>query len=148
MNFTTPRYAILFSNSENHIMHVINHEWNRFMLVASAAVYFVWDTKPDFPTIGIRTRFSYHACITCDWVLEFKKTVIFVFSNFCIKLLFHKPFVHWSIYAIYSFAWFQEDTALTFVLCRMVLVLVFIKDTIYTSCERVYWSYFVNMIGH
>ena len=147
MNFTAPRYAILFSNSENHIMHVINHEWNRSMFVTSA-VCFVWDTKPDFPSIGIRARFSYHVCITCDRVLEFKKTVIFLFSNFCIKLLFHKPFVHWAIYAIYSFAWFQEDKALTFVLCRMVLVFVFIKDTIYTSCERVYWSCFVNMIGH
>ena len=30
-------------------MHVINHEWNISMFVASA-VYFVWDTKPDLPT--------------------------------------------------------------------------------------------------
>ena len=147
MNFTAPRYAILFSNFENHIMHVINHEWNRSMFVASV-MCFVWDTKPNLPSIDIRARFSYHVCITCDWVLELKKTVIFVFSNFCIKLLFHKPCVHWSIYAIYSFAWFQEDPTLTFVLCHMVLVFVFIKDTIYTSCERVYWSCFVNMIGH
>ena len=77
-------------------MHFINHEWNRSMFVASA-VCFVWDTKLDFSTIGIRARFSFHACITCDWVLEFKKTVIFVFSNFCIKLLL------------------QEDTTVTFV---------------------------------
>ena len=87
LNFTTPRYAMLFLNSENYIMHVINHEWNRFMFVASA-MCFVWFTKPNFPTIGIRARFSYHACITCDWVLEFKKTVIFVFSNFCMFLPF------------------------------------------------------------
>ena len=112
LNFTTPRYTILFSNSQNHIVHVINHEWNRSMFVTSA-VCFVWDTKRDFPTIGIWARFSYHAWITCDWVLEFKKTVIFVFSNFYTKLLF------------------QEDTAVTFVLCHMVLVFVFIKDTIF-----------------
>ena len=118
MNFTASRYAILFLNSEIYIMYVINHEWNRSMFVASA-VCFVWDTKPDFPTISIRARFSDHVWITCDWGLEFNKTVIFVFSNFCIKLLFHKPCVHWSIYAIYCFAWFQEDTAVTFVLCRM-----------------------------
>ena len=80
----------------------------------ASAVCFVWDTKPELPTIGIRARFSYYVCITCDWVLEFKKIVIFVFSNFCIKLLFHKPCVHWSIYVIYCFAWFQEDTAETF----------------------------------
>ena len=49
MNFTAPRYAILFSNSQNHIVHVINHKWNRSMNVASA-VSFVWDTKPDFPS--------------------------------------------------------------------------------------------------
>ena len=49
LNFTAPRYAILFSNSENHIMHVINHEWNRSMFVASSKC-FVWDTKPDLPT--------------------------------------------------------------------------------------------------
>ena len=47
MNFTAPRYAILFSNSQNHIVHVINHEWNRSMNVASA-MSFVWDTKPVF----------------------------------------------------------------------------------------------------
>ena len=50
-------------------MHVINHEWNRSMFVASA-MCFVWDTKLDLPTIGIRAKFSSHACITCDWVLE------------------------------------------------------------------------------
>ena len=33
MNFTTPRYAILFLNSEIYIMYVINHEWNRSMFV-------------------------------------------------------------------------------------------------------------------
>ena len=113
MNFTAPRYAIFFLNSEFYIVHIINHEWNRSMFVAPT-VCFVWDTKPDYPTIGIRARFSYHAWIRCDWVLEFKKTVIFVFSNFGIKLLF------------------QEDMAVIFVLCRMVLVFVFIKDTIYT----------------
>ena len=86
MNFTALRYSILFLNSENYIMHVINHEWNRSMFVASAMRY-VWDTKPDLPTIGIRARFSYHVCITCDWVLEFKKTVIFVFFKFLHKVI-------------------------------------------------------------
>ena len=90
MNFTALRYAILFLSSEIYIVHVINHEWNRSIFVASA-VYFVWDTKSNFPTIGIRAKFSYHVCITCDWVLEFKKTVIFVFSNFCINFLIHGP---------------------------------------------------------
>ena len=140
MNFTALRYAILFLNSKIYIVHVINHEWNRSMFVAST-VCFVWDTKPDLPTIDIRARFSYHVCITCDWVLEFKKTVIFVFLNFYIKLLFHKPCVHWSIYVIYCFAWFQEDTVSTFVLCHMFLVFVFITDTIYTSYEWVYFSW-------
>ena len=48
LNFTTPRYAFysLFHNSR---LHVIFHEWSRFVFVASA-VCFVWDTKPDFPT--------------------------------------------------------------------------------------------------
>ena len=77
LNFITPRYAILFSNSKNHIMHVINHEWNRFMFVASV-MCFVWDTKPDLPSIGIRARFSSHACITCDRVLESKKIIFLV----------------------------------------------------------------------
>ena len=52
MNFTASRYAILFSNFENHIMHVINHEWNRSIFVASA-MCFVWDTKSDLPTVYI-----------------------------------------------------------------------------------------------
>ena len=77
LNFTAPRYAILFSNSENYIMHVINHEWNRSMYVAST-VCFVWDTKPDLPTIGIKARFSYHDCIVCDWILESKKIIFLV----------------------------------------------------------------------
>ena len=29
LNFTTPRYAFLFSNSETYIVHVINCEWSR-----------------------------------------------------------------------------------------------------------------------
>ena len=49
MNFTTPRYAILFLNSEIYIVHVINHEWNMSIFVASA-MCFVWDAKPNFPT--------------------------------------------------------------------------------------------------
>ena len=69
LNFTAPRYTILFLNSKIYIMHVINHEWNKSMFVASV-VCFVWDTKPDFPTIGIRARFSSHDCIACDWSLE------------------------------------------------------------------------------
>ena len=49
LNFTAPRYAILFLNSKIYIVLIINHEWNRSMYVASA-VCFVWDTKPDLPT--------------------------------------------------------------------------------------------------
>ena len=84
LNFTAPRYAIFFSNSENHIMHVINHEWNRSMFVASA-VCFVWDTKLDIPSIGIRARFSYHDCIACDWILELKKNG-FLVAHSCFRL--------------------------------------------------------------
>ena len=29
LNFTTPRYALLFLNSEIYIVHVINYEWSR-----------------------------------------------------------------------------------------------------------------------
>ena len=43
MNFTAPRYVILFLNFEIYIVHVINHEWNRSMC-------FVWDTKPGLLT--------------------------------------------------------------------------------------------------
>ena len=52
MNFITPRYAILFLNSEIYIVHIINHERNRSMFVASA-VCFVWDTKLDFPIVKV-----------------------------------------------------------------------------------------------
>ena len=104
MNFTTPRYAILFSNSENHIVHVINHEWNRFMFVASA-MCFVWDTKPELPPIGIRARFSYYVCITCDWDFRIKESSFLGDLNFCqvsyIKLVYrskHEHLVlHWLV---------------------------------------------------
>ena len=36
LNFTAPRYTILFLNSEIYIVHVINHEWNRSIFFASA----------------------------------------------------------------------------------------------------------------
>ena len=51
LNFTAPRYAFysLFCNSR---LHVIFHEWSRFVFVAST-VCFVWDTKPNFPTSTI-----------------------------------------------------------------------------------------------
>ena len=68
MNFTTPRYAILFSNSQNHIVHVINHEWNRSMNVASA-VSFVWDTKPDFPSDQTKNIFVLFVCFWKWFVL-------------------------------------------------------------------------------
>ena len=51
LNFTVPRYAFysLFYNSR---LHVIFHEWSRFVFVAST-VCFVWDAKPNFPTSTI-----------------------------------------------------------------------------------------------
>ena len=52
LNFTAPKYAILFLNSKIYIVHVINHEWNRSRFVASA-VCFVWDTKLDFPIVKV-----------------------------------------------------------------------------------------------
>ena len=61
MNFTAPKYAILFLNSENYIMHVINHEWNRFIFVASA-MCFVWDTKPYFPS-SLPSWISFNSCM-------------------------------------------------------------------------------------
>ena len=61
-------------------MHVINHEWNRSMFVASA-VCFVWDTKRNLPIIGIRAKFSYHDCIASDWILELKKNVFLIISG-------------------------------------------------------------------
>ena len=63
-------------------MHVINHEWNRSMFVTSA-VCFVWDTKLDLPTIGIRASFSSHACITCDWDFRIKESSFLGDLNFC-----------------------------------------------------------------
>ena len=49
LNFIAPKYTFysLFYNSR---LPVIFHEWSRSVFVAST-VYFVWDTKPDFPTI-------------------------------------------------------------------------------------------------
>ena len=43
LNFTTPRYALLFLNSEIYIMHVINHEWSRSIHILLRV--FVWDTN-------------------------------------------------------------------------------------------------------
>ena len=40
LNFTTSRYAFLFSNSETYIVHVINYEWNWFVIFHCAHVFF------------------------------------------------------------------------------------------------------------
>ena len=47
----------MFLNSEIYIVHVINHEWNRSMFVASA-VCFVWDIKLYFPTLSTSQGFG------------------------------------------------------------------------------------------
>ena len=70
-----------------------------------------------FPIPWKRTQ-QYHACITCDWVSELKKSVFLVFQNyaekllhnFVLDLLFNKPCVHWLIYKIYCLVWFKEAT--------------------------------------
>ena len=40
LNFTTPRYAFLFSNSETYIVHVINFEWSRSVNFSTAYVLY------------------------------------------------------------------------------------------------------------
>ena len=97
MNFTTPRYAILFSNSQNHIVHVINHEWNRSMNVASA-VSFVWDTKPDFPSDQTKNIFVLFVCFWKWFVLPmFFKVfqVVFVWKT-CVLGVFRDSFHEWA----------------------------------------------------
>ena len=86
LNFTAPRYPILFSNSQNHIVHVIIHEWNRSMNVASA-MSFVWDTKPDFPSLCCSIVFEmcdFHLfLLDLDFTFLSKKLwLIFVVKDF------------------------------------------------------------------
>ena len=69
------RFLFFILNSR---LHVIFYEWSKSVFVTSA-MCFVWDTKPDFPTIS---GLQYYACITCDWVLELNKTVFLVFWKF------------------------------------------------------------------
>ena len=64
LNFTTPRYVILFLNSEIYIVRVINREWNRSMFVAFA-VCFVWNTKPNFPTASCPGLWTH--CLRTNW---------------------------------------------------------------------------------
>ena len=49
LNFTTSRYAFLFSNSETYIVHVINCEWNRFVNFSATHKHIsnmiFWDLK-------------------------------------------------------------------------------------------------------
>ena len=44
LNFSTPRYAFLFSNSETYIVHVINCEWSRSINFSVAYVLYVMQT--------------------------------------------------------------------------------------------------------
>ena len=88
MNFTAPRYVILFLNSEIYIVHVINHKWNRSMFVAST-VCFVWDTKPDLPTdlnIFNEDLWRFFLLKICSWrfFLEdlFWRFFHWIFENF------------------------------------------------------------------
>ena len=44
LNFTTPRYAFLFSNSETYIVHVIIFEWSRSVNFSPAYVLYAIQT--------------------------------------------------------------------------------------------------------
>ena len=91
-----------------------------------------------FPIPWKRTQ-QYHACITCDWVSELKKSVFLVFQNyaenflhnFVLDLLFNKPCVHWLIYKIYCLVWFEEAT---------FIFVFFSVPCAFVQCY-VYWSW-------
>ena len=57
-------------------MHVINHEWNRSMFVASA-MCFVWDTKLDLPIYNTsRNKSSSLVLKPCKSVQETSEEVL------------------------------------------------------------------------
>ena len=74
----------------------------------------------------LEPRSWYHACITCDWVLELKKTVILIFQNsaviflhnFVLDLLCNKLFVNWLIYAMFLYMRYTYWFVLSMVPCH------------------------------
>ena len=56
LNFTTSRYAFLFSNSETYIVHVINCEWSRSVNFSFHNMYFPSPSWPSINFDGIRDR--------------------------------------------------------------------------------------------
>ena len=52
-NFTTPRYAFLFSNFETYIVHVINCEWSRSVNFSVVYVLYAIQTCI-FPTASVK----------------------------------------------------------------------------------------------
>ena len=63
LNFTTPRYAFLFSNSETYIVHVINCEWSRSVNFSVAYVLYAIQTCIFQHMVSKWSLFQ--ICITC-----------------------------------------------------------------------------------
>ena len=63
LNFTTPRYAFLFSNSETYIVNVINCEWSRSINFSAAYVLYAIQTCIFQQMVSKWS--SFQICITC-----------------------------------------------------------------------------------
>ena len=63
LNFTAPRYTLLFLNSKIYIVHVINCEWSRF--VNFPLRIFCMRYKPCFSHNWYQSSLKFRICITC-----------------------------------------------------------------------------------
>ena len=63
LNFTAPRYTLLFLNSKIYIVHVINYEWSRS--VNFPLRIFCMRYKPCFSHNWYQSSLKFRICITC-----------------------------------------------------------------------------------
>ena len=103
LNFTTPRYAFLFSNSKTYIVHVINFEWSRFVNFSAANVLYMIQTcifptwyKHVFFLQMVSERSSILNCLTCFVSFGIRESNFMLLEDYTLNFLHD----HWNYFFI------------------------------------------------
>ena len=85
LNFTAPRYALLFLNSEIYIIHVINCKWSRSVIFTLRI--FCMRYKLCFPYGWYQSGLQFLICITCFVSFGIKDSNFMILENSTINFL-------------------------------------------------------------
>ena len=85
LNFTAPRYALLFLNSKIYIIHVINCEWSRSINFTLRV--FCMRYKPCFSNNWYQGSLHFQICITCSVSFGIKDSNFMMLEDSIINFL-------------------------------------------------------------